>query len=1198
MQTITSLIRADREYRSVLDAVSEQQHNPHPLPLVVNGLAGGARTAFLSACVQDMHRMSGAPVLIVVPSEDDALRLCDLLRREGTDALYYPRRELIFHNMSASHDTDRERLSVLSALCRGEAQTLVTTGAAALSRTMPREKLDAMTLTLRAGDTTDPCQLRNRLCELGFLAVDAVESAGQFAHRGGIFDFFCEGEQAPVRVELFGDEIDRMAYFDPDTQRVIAPCEQARILPAQEVLPDAPARALLRQQAQELLTHAKEEETRQRLTLECEALRAQTPLPSRDKYLPLIYPDSCLLSYLEPACGGVILCNSAAVYEDIRKQYENLNEKRASLQQRGLIPRTMAPYAPDRAVFDDFAGRHVSLILDPFAGAGTRGPVGGLFGLRTRRTVAYGDNASMLAEDLRALRKSMYRVLLICESKSGGQSLLDVLREADIPATPVWDQPDFDYLSMQNGCVYLTVGQIDEGFDLLMPKVAVLSMQKDSGRAVMAHRRQARMLRRVGGAGEKLLSYADLRPGDYVVHEHCGIGQFEGIETVTVQGITRDYIVLRYADEDKLYVPCDRLEVIGKYIGPTAKDGEVRLSHMGGADWQRTKGRAKAAVKDIAEDLIRIYAARERLPGFAFAPDSQMEREFDEKFAYELTDCQRAAVEDVKRDMEKPVPMNRLLCGDVGYGKTEVALRAAFKAIVGGKQVALLVPTTILALQHYQTALSRMRGYAVNVEMLSRLRTPKEQQQILRRLARGDIDLLIGTHKILSKKLQFCDLGLLIVDEEQRFGVAQKERLRDIGQNVDTLTLTATPIPRTLNMAMQGIADLSVLDEAPMDRRPVQTYVTEYDELLLQDAMRRELDRGGQVLYLSNRVDNIDLVAGRIMRALPDARVASAHGQMEKEDLEDIWQSLVRGEIDILVCTTIIETGVDLPNANTLIIEDADRMGLSQLHQLRGRVGRSTRQAYAYFTYRPGKALTEVAEKRLQTIREFAEFGAGFRIALRDLEIRGAGNLLGAQQHGCMDGVGYELYMRLLSEAVLEEQGKKILPAFESTVDLQVSAHLPATYIPSSAGRMQMYKKISLIRDRQDKEDVLDEMIDRYGDPPVPAQKLLDISLIRALAQAARVSRVEKRGNSISLTTEKPDLALWSEVFAAESGLSMRGGAILAALRGKEDALSRALAVLCAYDRAYKNSEGEPSPPCAAVARQKKTSSEKGGSAS
>ena len=760
----------------------------------------------------------------------------------------------------------------------------------------------------------------------------------------------------------------------------------------------------------------------------------------------------------------------------------------------------------------------------------------GLFGFRCRRTVAYGGNPTMLHEDLINLRKGMYRVVMVSENKQGAESLCAALRDADFAPIPIYDKPDFDVATADGGKIFVTVGKCD-GFDLIMPKIAVLSMAKDEGRAVMNNRRRQRIMRKVGGAGKKLMSYAELTPGDYVVHANYGIGLFEGMQTVTIDGVTKDYITIKYAGTDKLFVPCDRLDMLGRYIGERDKDGKVKLSKMGGTEWHRTKSRAKSAAKDIAKELIALYAERQRKPGYSFPEDSDLEYDFADSFEYEETESQTVAISEIKADMIRPVPMNRLLCGDVGFGKTEVALRAAFKAIMGGKQVAILVPTTILALQHYQTTLSRMSGYPVTVEMLSGFKKPKEQAEILRKVKRGETDILIGTHKLLSKKLEFRDLGLLIIDEEQRFGVAQKEKLKEMSRNIDVLTLTATPIPRTLNMAMNGISDISILDEAPGERRPVQTYVLEHDDTVIFDAIRRELARGGQVLYLYNKVENIDLVAGKIMKEIPDARVAIAHGQMDKDDLEDIWQVLVRGEIDILVCTTIIETGVDLPSANTLIIENADKFGLSQLHQIRGRVGRSERQAYAYFTYRPGKALSETAEKRLTAIKEYAEFGAGFKIALCDLEIRGAGNLLGAEQHGYIDSVGYDLYVKLLSEAVLEEQGVIPEKKCESVVDMKLSAHLPESYIKSAGQRMEMYKKISLILTPEDEADITDELIDRYGDMPRAVERLLAVALTKALCEKVGIERVEASASNITFIMQRPNLAIWSELFDKYRGM-------------------------------------------------------------
>jgi len=1041
--------------------------------------------------------------------------------------------------------------------------------------------LDEGSISLGVGDETSFSELEAKLSSLGFSRVETVESAGQFAVRGGILDILTSSENSPTRIEFFGDEVDRISVFDIDSQRTVGEGERLSVFPALEVIVDKAASLRIIKEIDKLLPTASDEISREKLLRERSYLEAGLPLPSRDKYFSLIYKEKeNLFSYFLSlsARAAVFTLGTNEIREEASKRIDIITATVSELVSAGLASKSAAQTTAAVSTLDGVLSSLVRIDINPFAGGLGTMRLGGLFGFRCRRTMEYGGSPTLLFEDVKALRKSLYRTLILTETKQGADSLIASLAAEEIYAEPIYDKPDFDLGASEGGRVFVGVGDY-EGFDLITPKLAVLSMRTPEGHVIMKQRREKRLLKKIGGAGQKLMSYADLSVGDFVVHANYGIGLFEGIEAVTVDGVTRDYITIRYAGTDKLFVPCDRLELIGKYIGKKDDTGEVKLSKMGGGDWTRAKTKAKSAAKDIAKNLINLYAERQRTPGFAFPPDSDLEDEFAASFEYEETDSQLVAIEEIKRDMMRAVPMNRLLCGDVGFGKTEVALRAAFKAIMGGKQVALLVPTTILALQHYQTALSRMRGYPVTVEMISRFRKPKEQEAILRRAKRGEIDILIGTHKLLSSKVEFRDLGLLIIDEEQRFGVSQKEKLKEMAKNVDVLTLSATPIPRTLNMAMNGISDMSILDEAPGERHPVQTYVLEYDEGIIYDAIRKELMRAGQVLYLYNRVSDIIYVADRIMKAIPEARVAVAHGAMEKDELEDIWQSLVRGEIDVLVCTTIIETGVDLPNANTLIIENADRMGLSQLHQIRGRVGRSERVAYAYFTFRPGKALSEIAEKRLNAVREFATFGAGFKIALRDLEIRGAGNLLGAEQHGYIESVGYDLYVKLLSEAVLEESGKGGEKPVDAVVDIKISANIPEKYIRVSSQRMEMYKKISLITDKEDMQDILDEFIDRFGEPPRETLALLKISLIRALATKYKISKVEARDAFVIFASEKPSLDLWSEVFGEFKGISFRpygqSMAIAYKIQGGESALDAALKILDAYGKAANKNEEE-----------------------
>ena len=1177
---ISRIIRQDKEFAAFADCLKSDIRSATPLPIAVNGLAGGASDAFITEAINEAKALSNCPIIVLTPDEGERYSLVRMLKQSGISAEEYKPRELVFHNISASHEVDRERLLVLSHIISGKVDAVVTTPAAALGYTMPRDALVSMSVSLEIGCEIAPELLSARLVAMGFATVDSVENQGQFSRRGGIVDFWGADMDEPCRVEFFGDEVDRLTYFDPITQRTTTPLDRIDLIPAREVIVSKEAKERIAGEINKLLKSSSiSDEVRERLENELALVKSGTEMNFRDKYLGLIYENnSCLFDYFSESLRPVIIVvGTNGCRENAEKVIARINSDRDGMLSLGSVSAKAARYIADISVYRDMLLGAVTVHVNSFAGGVGTEKLAGLFGFRSRRTVAYGGvgNSSMLLEDLGNLKKGLYRTLILSENAQGASSLVDTLATSDIYARNVADNDSFDVSSMQGGEIAVGVGSYD-GFDLLGPKIAVLSMFVDKGKAIMQNRRRQRILKRVGGAGKRLMSHADLSVGDYVVHANYGIGLFEGIETVTIEGVTKDYITIKYAGTDKLFVPCDRLEMIGKYIGDRAKDGTVKLSEMGGGSWNRTKSRAKAAVKDIAKNLIALYAERQRTPGFAFPKDSELEAEFDAEFEYEETESQLVAIREIKDDMMKSVPMNRLLCGDVGFGKTEVALRAAFKAILGGKQVALLVPTTILALQHYQTALSRMRGYGVSVEMLSRFKKPKERAEIIAKTAKGSVDLLIGTHALLSKKVAFRDLGLLIIDEEQRFGVVQKEKLREMAKNVDTLMLSATPIPRTLNMSMSGINDISVLDEAPGERRPVQTYVLEHDEELIADAIRREISRGGQTLYLYNKIEDIHLVAGKLGEAIPEARITYAHGQMEKEEIEDIWQMLVRGEIDVLVCTTIIETGVDLPNANTLVIENAERFGLSQLHQIRGRVGRSERQAYAYFTYRRGKHLNEIAEKRLEAIKEFAEFGAGFKIALRDLEIRGAGNLLGAEQHGYIESVGYDLYVKLLNEAVIEERGEKAKERFESQVIIALSAHIPEYYIKSSAARMEMYKKISFIETKDDMDDLYDEFTDRFGDVPKTVERLLNVALAKTLAEQARIKKIEHSGMKLTFVTERPDLTVWSELFARNKSLSFVGlgsPLIVYRLRKDEDPTEVAARIMVEYVGAMEENE-------------------------
>ena len=773
--------------------------------------------------------------------------------------------------------------------------------------------------------------------------------------------------------------------------------------------------------------------------------------------------------------------------------------------EEGILCRGMDTYSGDWVYMQSQLEKRKTVCLEAFVRGTYEVPVRTLLNITARQLSVWGGSISLLEEDLQAMQSSGLTCIVLGGTEKTASNVAADLREKGLSVVYM---PDMSEIPDKG--IVITTGALSAGMEFPAAGFGIITHGRYTGKAAAKKRKNKH--------AQELYSLSELTVGDYIVHASHGIGVFEGIHKINMQGVVKDYIKVRYAKKDTLYVPVTQLDLVSKYIGPR-EDAAIKLSKLGGQDWQKTKARVRSAVKDMAKELIQLYAQRMQAKGHAFSPDTEWQRDFEAHFEFEETEDQLRCIQEIKHDMELSSPMDRLLCGDVGFGKTEVALRAAFKCVSDSCQCALLVPTTILAWQHYQNISKRMEGFPVRIELLSRFRTPKQQEEILKRLKRGEIDIVVGTHRLVSKDVQFHNLGLLIIDEEQRFGVAQKERLKDSYKNVDVLTLSATPIPRTLNMALSGIRDMSVIEEAPHDRHPVQTYVLEHDQGIICDAIRRELRRGGQTYYLHNNVESIERVAAALQNQIPEAKVGFAHGKMTESELSEIWRKLLEQEIDVLVCTTIIETGVDVPNVNTLIIEHADCMGLSQLHQIRGRVGRSSRRAYAYFTFTRNKILTEVAQKRLSAIREFTEFGSGFKIAMRDLEIRGAGNILGGEQHGHMETVGYDLYLKLLGEAVKMEKGE--LPAApvdnECLVDMQVQAHIPERYIENLSQRLDIYRRIAGIKNEDDALDVLDELTDRFGKPPASVQGLIDIALLRNMASQMGIFEVKQRDDYIML---------------------------------------------------------------------------------
>ena len=1146
MKLLIDSVRQERDYGEY-KATLYKNLGPKPKPIIVSGLSAGAAYAFYASTAEELAAV-GKKTVFFVSDEAEAQKLTRYLTFSGIRTMFYPVRELVFHNITASHDSEHERLSVLSAIVKGEVDAVVTTPDAALSYTITPELLLSRTKTFSVGDEVDREKIAKLLTENGYSRVDMVDGIGHFSLRGDIIDVSPPKKDAgafPYRIELFGDEIDRICTFDPATQRAEESVSSVSLVPIREFYADGEARERISECVAKLMKRAKTENARDILRTEKECAETGMPMYFADKYLSLIASEKvCLLDYLE-ADSAAVTIESNNIKNRLDGYLWQLDEDVKTLLSDGMVDPAHADYIFREDKLSAYLAAHAHVISNTFSSAGLSGrAVSGIYGFSSRRGVNYKGNITLLRDDIITFMRGNYKIAVICATEAAATLTANAIVEEGLQAVA---SADVSLDKMEIGVAYVTWGIESEGYELPSRRFALLSFTE--GPDSQPKKRRITNDKRKESNTQKLLSYNDLKTGDFVVHAAYGIGQYLGLENLTIDGISRDYVKIKYAGTDLLYLPTDQLDLVSKYIGAHSDDGGVKLSKMGGAEWVKAKSRAKSAAKDMAKELIALYASRKNAKGFAFSADDDYQRGFEESFDYEETDAQSVALADIKRDMQSPWPMDRLLCGDVGFGKTEVALRAAFKAILDGKQVAFLVPTTILAFQHYNTASSRMRPYPVTVEMLSRFRTKEQQAEILRRLRRGEIDMIVGTHRIISKDIKFRDLGLLIIDEEQRFGVAQKEKLKQMAVGVDILTLTATPIPRTLNMAMNGIKDMSILDEAPGNRLPVQTYVLEHDDIVIEEAIRRELRRGGQVFYLYNRVESIDITAGKLRKQFPDAKIVTAHGQMEREKLEEIWQALIDGEIDVLVCTTIIETGVDVPNANTLIIEDADRLGLAQLHQIRGRVGRSGRRAYAYFTFRRGKALSEISMKRLDAIREYTEFGAGFRVALRDMEIRGAGNLLGAQQHGHLDAVGYDLYVKILENAVLEEKGEAPkAPPTDCTVDIKTDAFLPASYVHSGGARMEMYKKIARIENKADAVDLYDELCDRFGEPPREAMNLLDIAEIRGVGRGAGIISVEQRENSLNIKPEKADFAIWAQLDDECKKLGVRMRVVSAAM--------------------------------------------------
>ena len=1082
-----------------LPAVEEVKENlrQKKTPLALFGLSAVHRALLVA------HFLSAFPerqILIAVAEEREGRKLAEDINTMcgQTQTAFFPVRDFVFSGVEgASREYASERLGVLVRLMKKEIRVVIACGDGLTQYTLPPEQLREHIRTLHPGDEIAPEILADLLTRSGYERREQVDGVCQFSVRGGILDFFSPNDSEPARVEFFGDEIDTLSRFSAETQRRTVPLKQLEIAPASELIftPEALRKAVT--DALEKAEKKGNEALEETLNKQLARLDSGLSLPEQDAYYhSLCKKPASLLDYFSDPI--VIVSDLQAIHDRISAYSSQLNEDIQMLLEQGRMAGTAGEFSLPASECFSYFEHADTLLTDTFAKGHTLLPVVSACSVNLPTASPWSSLLSSIRQDLTDFLGRGYAVVIGMRTDKGRKALApDLEREGysvKLDTDPQFPAP---------GKITLVTSVLSAGFEIPDRKLVFITQGQESAVG------RKRVLR-PRPKGQRFDSLEDLVVGDYVVHATHGIGIFAGIQKIETGGIAKDYIKIRYADSGILYVPVSQLDLVARYMG--AREGApVKLNKLGSTDWERTKTKVRTAVKEMAKDLIALYAQRLKAKGYAYAPDDNFTQEFEGRFEYEETEDQLRCIAEIKADMEKPVPMDRLLCGDVGFGKTEVALRAAFKCMYEQKQCVLLCPTTILAWQHYQTALRRFEGYPLKVEVLSRFRTPKQQKAILADLKAGKIDMVIGTHRLIQKDVKFHDLGLVIIDEEQRFGVAHKEKFKQLFKSVDVLTLSATPIPRTLNMAMSGIRDMSVIEQPPMDRQPVQTYVLEYDPVPIAEAVRKELRRGGQVFYLHNRVEDILTCAARLAAMVPEARIEVAHGKMSEEDLSKVWQRLLNHETDVLVCTTIIETGVDIANANTLIVENADHLGLSQLYQLRGRVGRSPRRAYAYFTFARGKVLSEIAVKRLEAIREFTNFGSGFKIAMRDLQIRGAGSILGGNQHGHMEQVGYDMYLKLLEQAVAEEKGIKApAPETDCLVELQIEAHMPESYISSFSQRIEIYKKLAAVRTEEDRSDLTDELIDRFGDPPDSVMGLMRVSMLRNRASALGIYKIRQ----------------------------------------------------------------------------------------
>jgi len=1086
-------------FNKILESIKGKRY-----PVNINGVSESGKSYIIYGIYENID----SSLIIFTNSDMEAKNIYEDLVFYTNDVYYFPAKEVVFYNVDAiSGDLRWARLKVLRELLNDNKKIIVTSIDALSSCYVPKDLFLKYNFKLKVDDEVDFKELSKKLLESGYERVEAVERKGQFSLRGGIMDVYPPISTYPYRIELFGDTIDSIRIFNTESQRSIEKVNELEIFPAKEIILTEEAVSLGRRNILDELDELRERlgsKDEKFIKLESivrsniESLNESLTFETIDSYLPYFYnkPDS-FFNYVE---------NYLFIVDDVKKTegkidsiyFEFKENYEAFLLRGGILP-SQNKLLIDKGELITKLEKEEVVTLDVFeANNKILRPID-KYSINQTTLSSYQGQLDYLIEDIKEKKKNGYKTLILSGTRARGERLVKTLREREIESSYKEDIKE-----MQFGEVVITFGNLLKGFEYPDLKLCIISDKDVFGEA---KRKLSRRVNKQKGIA-KIKSFTDLKPGDYVVHVNHGIGVYKGIKQIEVDGHKRDYLDIVYDKGDKLYVPVDQMDLVQKFIGAEGKTPKV--NKLGGTEWTKAKTKVKNSINEIAQDLVKLYAARSTIKGYKFSKDTEWQKQFEDEFPYEETPDQLTSLAEIKADMESDKPMDRLLCGDVGYGKTEVAFRAAFKAVMDGKQVAFLVPTTILAEQHYKNMLKRFSDFPVKIDMVSRFRSTKEQKATLKAVKEGNVDILVGTHRLVSKDVVFKDLGLLIIDEEQRFGVSQKEKIKQLKKNVDVLTLSATPIPRTLHMSLTGARDISVIETPPEERYPIQTYVVEQNDQLVRDAILREVNRGGQVYYVYNRVETIDDMAKYIADLVPECRVGIIHGKMTEKQLEKEMMEFMNQNYDILVCTTIIETGIDIPNVNTMIVHDADKLGLSQLYQLRGRVGRSNRIAYAYFMYTKDKVLTEVAEKRLKALRDFTELGSGFKIAMRDLEIRGAGNMMGSAQHGHMAAIGYDLYCRMLEDTIKLIKGEIEEEPIETSVELKVSAYIPGTYIEDEMQKIEIYKKIAAIESLDDYMDIKEELEDRYSDIPEPVYNLMDIAYIKSKAKLLSIEEIKE----------------------------------------------------------------------------------------